>query len=97
MWRPILAHELAVSVVRGLADLEAVRPEWAELFKRAALTNPFGHPIWLIACARAFLHSSQLRVLLIREANGTLVGVAPFYCQARFVGRVRIVARLCLL
>lgn len=90
-------HHLRITGLRSLADIEAAQDEWADLYARAAPSNPFTHPVWLTCWARAFVPPTDLRVLFVRDAEGTLVAVAPFYCDYRRLGAHRVVTRWCLL
>lgn len=93
----MLSHELRVTALRCLADVEAAGCEWADLYARAAPPNPFAHPVWLTGWARTFVAPSDLRVLVVRDADGAIVAVAPFYRDCRHLGPHVAVTRWCLL
>lgn len=67
------------SLVRDAAALEALLPEWTALFYSARAQNPFAHPLWLTTWARHFITPAHLYVVTVRDDDGALLGVAPFY------------------
>ena len=67
-------HELTTT-----EELEALEPEWGELWRRALAATPFQSPAWLIPWWR-HIGSGALRVLAAR-AGGRLVGLLPLYLQ----------------
>jgi CelD/BcsL family acetyltransferase involved in cellulose biosynthesis len=62
-----------------MGDLEALEADWVQLYRDSGSRNPFVHPIWLTCWAQHFLQAGQLYVLVVRDAAGALMGVAPFY------------------
>lgn len=70
---------LRVSVARTFGDLDALLPEWAQLFYASGAPNPFAHPLWMTTWAHHFVAPGDLYVLTVRDARDALCGVAPFY------------------
>src|SRR5688572_26830290 len=68
--------ELESRVLRTIAELEALEPQWRALWL-AGESTPFQSPDWLIPFARYFA-PEHLRVLTIHRNHG-LVAIAPFY------------------
>ena len=68
---------LEVSELTSLADLESLRPEWRDLWRRCPTATPFQSPAWLIPWWRQF-GGSELAALAVR-ADGKLIGLAPFF------------------
>lgn len=64
-----------------MADLEALRPEWAALWERCPAATVFQSPEWLIPWARRWAATS-LHVLTVRRED-CLVGFAPFFIYKR--------------
>lgn len=78
----------AAPVVEAVADLdalEAVAPEWWDLWRRAPAASPFGSPGWLIPWWRHF-HPGDLWTIAVR-IEGVLVGLAPLYLEDGPLGR----------
>jgi len=85
-----------VSAVSGAAQVEALLPEWEDLFSSTATTNVFAHPRWLLTWARYFTQPQELFVITVRNGSD-LVGVAPFYRRTFGLGRTSPVTFLQLL
>lgn len=85
------------ALVSGAAALEALRPEWTELFYASATPNPFAHPAWLLTWARHFIGPAQVYVVTVRDEEGALIGVAPFYRQRYSPRRAPAITALQLL
>jgi CelD/BcsL family acetyltransferase involved in cellulose biosynthesis len=68
---------MSTDVIRTTEQLEALEPEWLELWRRAPDATPFQSPAWLLPWWRHF-GSHELSVITLRE-NGRLSGVAPLY------------------
>ena len=70
---------LRIDIVRSTAELEALAPEWTELWERDARATPFQHPAWLVPWWHHF-GQPDLRVLTLRSpADGGLLGLIPLY------------------
>ncbi len=70
---------LQIATVRTTAALEALVPEWTQLWHRAPLATPFGHPAWLVPWWRHFAQP-DLRVITLRHPrHGALLGLIPLY------------------
>src|SRR3954454_20365998 len=70
-----LSVTLSVEELTTLASLEALRTDWAALWKRCSAATPFQTPEWLIAWWKHLGHG-QLWVLAFRQQT-RLVAVAP--------------------
>jgi CelD/BcsL family acetyltransferase involved in cellulose biosynthesis/glycosyltransferase involved in cell wall biosynthesis len=82
----LAAPGLAVDEARSTADLEAVREEWAALWRRSRAPSVFQHPDWLIPWCRPFDVNEPW--LLLARLGRRLVGVAPFLVYERVGQRV---------
>lgn len=71
------AAGLQIDEITTPRALEALRPEWARLWRRCADATPFQSPEWMLAWWRRFGYS-PLWALAVR-LNGRLVGLAPFF------------------
>lgn len=63
-----------VNVVRSLAELERLAPEWESLSQR--FQSPLLDHDWFVCAAAAFHREADLRVVTVRH-QGVLTGVAP--------------------
>ena len=68
---------MSTDVLTTTEQLEALEPEWLELWRRAPDASPFQSPAWLLPWWRHF-GSHQLSMITLRE-NGRLSAVAPLY------------------
>jgi len=68
---------LTIREIKTLDELEALRPEWLELWRRSSEATPFQSPAWIIPWWKHF-GSDQLCVLAVNDGRH-LVGVAPFF------------------
>jgi CelD/BcsL family acetyltransferase involved in cellulose biosynthesis len=66
---------IGVEELVTVAELEAVREEWARLWERCPSATPFQHPAWLLPWCR-FFSMPPLFVLAVRDGR-RLVGLAP--------------------
>lgn len=66
-----------IELVASSAQLEALRPEWENLWRRTPGANPFQSPAWLLPWWRVF-GNDRLRTLAFRE-RGRLIGLLPLY------------------
>lgn len=66
-----------VEEVVTLEALEALRPEWTDLWERCPSATPFQSPEWLLTWWKHF-GGNMLWVLALR-GRGRLVGLAPFF------------------
>ncbi len=72
--------------VTMLRELEALVPAWTALYHASGSSNPFAHPLWMVTWAGHFVPPSDLYTVAMRDGDGRLVGVAPFYQQRVTVG-----------
>ncbi len=71
---------MRTQLIAELADLEAIRGEWNEL----ALPCPMQSPDWLISWWQVYGNENrELAVLAIRGDDGRLLGLCPWYVEAR--------------
>ena len=68
---------LVVSEIETLDELEALRPQWLELWRRSSDSTPFQSPAWIIPWWKHF-GSLRLCALAVHDAR-RLVGLAPFF------------------
>jgi CelD/BcsL family acetyltransferase involved in cellulose biosynthesis len=71
---------LSTECVRSIAGLEALRPEWEELWARCPAATPFQSPAWLLPWWR-HLGGGEMIALAVR-GGGRLVGLAPMFVHA---------------
>jgi CelD/BcsL family acetyltransferase involved in cellulose biosynthesis len=77
-----------VQLVADLGEFNALEDEWRALVTRARLTLPFRTFDWNAAWWRAFAEDrsgvrDELAVRVVRDAGGTLVGIAPLVLTSR--------------
>ena len=71
---------MQVEALKTLGALRRLEPEWREL----RLPSPMQSPAWLVSWWEAYGEDDpalELSVLAVRDANGRLVGLAPWYTQ----------------
>jgi CelD/BcsL family acetyltransferase involved in cellulose biosynthesis len=72
------APALRTEVIDDLSALDAVIPDWDALAVARGL--PLSAPGWLLAWWRSLAPvEAALRVVVVRDAGGSLVGLAPYY------------------
>src|SRR5690606_38114319 len=76
-WRPM--PDLDIQELTTGAGLEALAPEWHDLWCRAGAAHPFQSPAWLIPWSRE-IGGGDLRVLVARR-GGRMVGLLPMFRQ----------------
>src|SRR5204862_1700452 len=64
-------------VIGDIARLEALAPEWLELWRRSPNATPFQSPMWVLPWWRHF-GSNELHAIAVRDA-GKLAALAPLY------------------
>jgi CelD/BcsL family acetyltransferase involved in cellulose biosynthesis len=67
----------AIEVIRTSAEVNALVPEWVELWRRDPNAKPFQRPEWLLSWWHHF-GQSDLHIVCIRQ-GGRLIGLLPFY------------------
>lgn len=76
---------MRAEVITRVDELEPIAGAWDEL--SVAARAPFASPSWLIPWWRhAAPAGAELCVIAVREADGTLVGVAPFFVEPDRLG-----------
>ena len=68
---------MQAEVIGDIAKLEALAPEWLELWRRSPDATPFQSPMWLLPWWRHF-GSNDLYAIAIRN-DGRLTALAPLY------------------
>lgn len=87
-----------VEIVRDPSVLEAFQKPWAALHTQSRTATLFNTPHWAQVWWRHFGDAESLRLFLVRDAAGALVGLAPMYLTEnetgerllRFVGGVDV-------
>src|SRR5690606_11732104 len=74
-WRPM--PDLDIEELTTGAGLEALAPEWHDLWCRAGAAHPFQSPAWPIPWSRE-IGGGELRVLVARR-HGRMVGLLPMF------------------
>lgn len=80
-----MTARLAATAVATREELEALAPDWWDLWRRCPAATPFTSPAWLIPWWQVFAPGT-LRTVAVR-AGGRLVGLAPFYLEDGPLGR----------
>lgn len=68
---------MQAEVINDIANLEALAPQWLELWRRSPNATPFQSPMWLLPWWRHF-GSHELHAVAFRDA-GKLAALAPLY------------------
>ena len=68
---------MELRVITAIEELQALAPEWLDLWRDASAATPFQSPMWLLPWWRHF-GSNDLHVIAARDA-AKLVGLAPLY------------------
>lgn len=68
--------------VSETAAIEALAPEWAELWQRCPAATPFQHPAWLLTWWRHLWNGGRACWLALRDC-GRLAGLAPLFIWGR--------------
>lgn len=71
----------ALAIIEHEKAFYALEQDWWNLWARVPAATPFQSPAWLMSWWRAF-HPGTLKVCTVRS-DGKLVGLAPFYVDAR--------------
>jgi CelD/BcsL family acetyltransferase involved in cellulose biosynthesis len=79
------------TVLRTVADLEALASQWDRLHGACPEATPFQTHAWILAWARAYLRDGDLRVAVVRSGE-RLVAAAPLHLRRR--GPWRLLAPL---
>ena len=70
--------KLFTETLKSESDVRAIESQWGEL----ACNSPFMHPMWCLPWWECFRTSGmQLRVMVVRDSEGQVQGLAPFYLQ----------------
>jgi CelD/BcsL family acetyltransferase involved in cellulose biosynthesis len=69
---------LSLDVIDSLDRLEAIEPEWRDLWQRDSAATPFEGPDWLLPWTRHVWGGGALRIVAVRE-GARLAALAPFF------------------
>lgn len=67
-----------VELITGLDDMVALRDEWNGLWRKSVIRSPYQRWEWNYHWVVGSQQEKYLYILIARNANGTLVGIAPF-------------------
>jgi CelD/BcsL family acetyltransferase involved in cellulose biosynthesis len=67
-----------VTEIRTLEGLQAVRPEWWDLWKRCSRSTPFLSPEWLLPWSRYLFGGGEIWAIVAWE-SGRLMALAPLF------------------
>lgn len=70
---------MTVQEITSSEALEALRPEWEELWRRCPAATPFQSPQWLLPWWRNLFRGGWLWTLAARDDAGRLAGLAPLF------------------
>ncbi len=76
---------MSIRVVTSLEEFHALKAAWDEVVEANPVHTPFQTWEWNYAWWRHFGQTGQLRVLVV-EADGQLIGIAPLFLRRRFRG-----------
>lgn len=88
---------MQVSAVTTRMELEALAPEWNRLLHASSSESIFLTWEYISAWVDAVAPSADLYVLVVRNANDELVGIAPFYRRRIRLRSVLTYRCLCIL
>lgn len=74
---------LEVSVVEDARGFAALEGEWEDLYRGAPLATPFQSWAWLYSWWEFYGGGYGLRLVVVREAGGLLVGLLPLMLERR--------------
>ncbi len=80
-----MSSALVAALAEDEARLQALAPEWWELWRRCPAATPFQSPAWLLPWWEVF-RPGRLRSIAIR-LEGRLVALAPVYLEDGALGR----------
>src|SRR6185503_17518592 len=70
-----------MKIVSTLAELEALRSDWMQLWRDDTSATPFQAPAWLLPWARQF--APDRTRALVASAAGRLIALLPFFTWQR--------------
>jgi hypothetical protein len=77
--RPPGQQQLHTTVLRDTKDFASLKEEWDELYKSCPSATPFQSWAWLYSWWEVYREDSYgLRLVMLRDADGLLVGLLPF-------------------
>lgn len=72
-----MPEAISCAILRGTGELEALAPEWRELWRDDGNATPFQSPEWLLPWWHAF-QQPDLRAVVLRKGR-KLLALLPFY------------------
>jgi CelD/BcsL family acetyltransferase involved in cellulose biosynthesis len=86
---------LSVRTCRSWVELERLRESWNSLLQANRASSIFQTPEWLASWWQAFGRNRSFLGLLFSDANGKIVGIAPFYAdRTHFLGSTLTILRM---
>jgi CelD/BcsL family acetyltransferase involved in cellulose biosynthesis len=79
-------YQLKKQILRSLAEVQTIAPEWADLWQRCQISTAFQRPEWLLPWIEVF-SPEQIVATEVRH-DSKLVGFAPLLIYARGAERV---------
>ncbi len=70
---------MRVEVHTDPSAFDALRDEWAALLPRSAVDTLFLRPEWMATWWKVFGREGALRLMTVRDGDGSLLGVAPLF------------------
>ena len=74
-----MSASFTIRVVISLEEFKGLAREWEQLLRAVPGHSLFLTWEWLYYWAKHFLRDNRLWIIVMRDGNGSLVGVAPFY------------------
>jgi hypothetical protein len=77
-----------ITIARSATELEELSAGWNELLGESAAASVFLTWEWMVAWLAAVRPAAKLLVIAVRDGQGQLVGLAPFYRASMRLARV---------
>lgn len=87
---PPLANTLHPTLVTGDQDFAALNDEWHELLVRTGIQSVFNTWEWLYSWWEVYGRDKKLRLVVVRDDTGVLVGLAPLMLGKRHRGTLKL-------
>ena len=71
-------YQLKKQMLRSIAEVHRIAPEWADLWQRCPVSTTFQRPQWLLPWLRHYGSDGELTAIVMREGD-TLTSLAPLY------------------
>ena len=82
MTLPILVGNLSAIRIKTRLELNQLAPEWNNLLRQSAADSIFLTWEWISSWLNTVSPSASLVVIAVRDDEGSLVAIAPFYCSS---------------